>query len=96
MTIAPSEPDPLQLRAGESTTLRCTVPETTPISAISWTRPNGDNLTSVTQLPHGLLLALSSVTADNTDTYTCSVTDVNGNTMSQDIEIQVLSKAFRV
>lgn len=57
-----------------------------------WTRASGTDLSEVTQVPDGLLLALSSAVVGDTDQYTCTVADVSGNNISQSIGIAVLSK----
>ena len=88
MTITPSEPDPLVVREGDSVTLRCTVSPSTPLSAISWTRQSRQ-LSTVTQVPHGLLLSLSSLTKEDADEYTCTVTDTAAVSTSQSIEIRI-------
>ena len=75
-------------------TLSCTVPVGTPISSILWSRPSNEQISTVTRVTNGLLLLLSSVSAETTDQYTCSVTDTSGTTITQSIGVQVLSKTM--
>lgn len=92
VTITPSDQDPLQVMEGGNAAIRCSVPAGTPLSSITWVRASGTVLTEVTQFPDGLLLALSSAGSEDTDLYTCTVVDVNGNNRSGSIGITVLSK----